>query len=387
LVIPRRLRQVARVSLPAVAIAVISAADLLVGRNVVLGLVVVAPLLAANIAGPALTATYGVLALAAGVLLGFFDDVYRGGDATRAQMVRLGVIALMTVVAVLLSRYRVQRERRLTQVTKVADAAQRAILLPVPERLGPVSVAVTYESAASEAMVGGDLYGFVATSHGLRVLVGDVRGKGLDAVRMSAQVLATFRERANDHPELPVLMAQLNRTVARVAETDEDFVTAVLAQLTDDGRLSLSNAGHPPPVLVGPGRIRWLDADPAYPPLGLGTGTPNLATVRLAPSDRILIYTDGLTEARDTRSRQFFSPEQIVEALDQPGTVGQAMGRLTAGVFDWSGGALHDDMALVLIEYQPNGEPLPDASATIARRGTEPVRMPPRAPTLDVAQG
>src|SRR5437763_15382154 len=112
----------------------------------------------------------------------------------------------MGVIGVLLSRYRIARERRLAQVIKVAEAAQRAILLPVPEQLGPVRVAVIYEGAASDAVVGGDLYGFVVTSHGLRILVGDVRGKGLDAVRMSAQVLATFRERANDHPELPVLM-------------------------------------------------------------------------------------------------------------------------------------------------------------------------------------
>ena len=230
--IPRRTGRVLLACLPAVAIVGVVLADMSVGASVVLGLVVVAPLLAANVAGPRLTAAYGVAALATAALLGVMDDAYDGGDATKAQVIRLVVIAVMGVTAVLLSRYRLARERRLTQVTKVAEAAQRAILLPVPERLGPVRVAVTYESAASEAMVGGDLYGFVVTSHGLRVLVGDVRGKGLDAVRLSAQVLATFRERANDHAELPALMQQLDHTVSRVAETDEDFATAVLVQLT-----------------------------------------------------------------------------------------------------------------------------------------------------------
>jgi phosphoserine phosphatase RsbU/P len=351
-VIPRRTGRVLLACLPAVAIVGVVLADMSVGTSVVLGLVVVAPLLAANVAGPGLTGAYGVAALATAVLLGVMDDAYEGGDATKAQVIRLVVIAVMGVTAVLLSRYRLARERRLTQVTKVAEAAQRAILLPVPERLGPVRVAVTYESAASEAMVGGDLYGFVVTSHGLRVLVGDVRGKGLDAVRLSAQVLATFRERANDHAELPALMQQLDHTVSRVAETDEDFATAVLVQLTEDGELSVSNAGHPAPALLSGAECRWLEPDLPEPPLGLGA-RGNLTRTQVVPSDRLLIYTDGLTEAREPGSRLFFSRDRIVRAVSDGATVTDAMSRLSKEVFAWSGGALHDDLALVLIEYHP----------------------------------
>jgi sigma-B regulation protein RsbU (phosphoserine phosphatase) len=361
----RRLGHVLLLALPAVAILVVTVADLAVGQSVVLGLVVVAPLLAANVTGPVLTGIYAVLALVTGVALGVHDDAYRGGDPTYAQVVRLAVIAAMGVVGVLLSRYRLAREQRLTQVIKVADAAQRAILLPVPDELGPVNVAVTYESAASEAMVGGDLYGFVVTRHGLRVLVGDVRGKGLDAVRMSAQVLATFRERANDDPELPALMTHLDGTVARVAESDEDFVTAVLLELADDGTLSLSNAGHPPPVVMGGGGVRWLEADPAWPPLGLG-GARSVIGMRLAPADRVLVYTDGLTEARHPASREFLSRERIIDAVSGPGTVTEAMSRLASDVAGWSGGALHDDIALVLIEYRPDRDQLDQPWESVA---------------------
>lgn len=352
LVIPARLARTGLVLLPGLVIAAVVVADLAVGRSIVLGLVVVAPLLAANVTGPVITAGYGVVALLAGILLGVADDAYVEGDPLHAQLIRLTVIALMGVTGALLSRYRLAHERRLTQVIKVAEAAQRAILLPVPEELGAVRVAVHYESAASDALVGGDLYGFVLTPHGLRVLVGDVRGKGLDAVRMSAQVLAAFRERANDDRELPALLDHMDRTVARAAETDEDFVTAVLVQLTDDGKLTVANAGHPPPILLSRTSPRWLEPDPARPPLGLG-GVGRALSVSMAPADRLLLYTDGLTEARDPRTRRFYSPQQIIQTISAVTTVADALAGVRDAVLDWSGGVLHDDIALVLIEYHP----------------------------------
>jgi phosphoserine phosphatase RsbU/P len=347
-----RLLRLALAALPGVAIAGVAAADLAVGQNVVLGLVVVAPLLAANVAGPRMTAGYGLAAFVAAVLLGFYDRAYEPGDTRNAQFVRLAVIALMGVLAVFLSRYRIEREQRLTQVIKVAEAAQRAILLPVPERLGQVRVAVHYESAAREALIGGDMYGFVLTDHGLRMLVGDVRGKGLDAVRLSAQVLATFRERAGDHPDLGTLLDRLDHTVAHVAESEEDFVTAVLVQIRDDGLMTVVNAGHPPPLLLAADGARLLEVEPPRPPLGLG-GSSGTLTTGVSAGDRLLLYTDGLTEARNPGTRAFLPAQQIVAALRAGDAVGDAVGELRDDVLRWSGGALHDDIALVLVEYDP----------------------------------
>jgi sigma-B regulation protein RsbU (phosphoserine phosphatase) len=350
-----RASRLALAALPGVAIAGVAVADMSVGRSVVLGLVVVAPLLAANVVGPRLTAAYGAAALIAAALLGIFDDAYQPGDARRAQLIRLVVIAVMGALAVFLSRYRLDRELRLTQVIKVADAAQRAILQPAPERLGQVRVAVHYESAAREALVGGDMYGFVQTEHGVRVLVGDVRGKGLDAVRLSAQVLATFRERAADHPDLGTLLDRLDRRVAEVAETDEDFVTAVLLQLTEDGVLTVVNAGHPAPILLSGGTATLLDVERSRPPLGL-PGTSGAVTTTMLPHDRLLLYTDGLTEARDPRTRAFLPVQRIVNAVAARDALGDAVVELRNQVVRWSGGALHDDMALVLLEYAPDAD-------------------------------
>jgi serine phosphatase RsbU (regulator of sigma subunit) len=333
-------------------------ADLLVGpENVVLGLVVVGPVLAASLSGPRVTAGYAATAVLLAALLGLSDHQYGESERLVAQLVRLVGVAIGGVIAVVASHYRVERERRLLAVTRVAEAAQRAILLPVPDRVGPVALAVRYESAASEALVGGDLYGLVDTQFGLRIVVGDVRGKGLTAVRLSAQVLAAFRERANDSADLAVLMEHMHRAVERAAATgsSEDFVTAVLAQVVPDGRLTLALAGHPPPLLLRAEGLLPLTPPAVRPPLGLvGEATPY--EVRLRAGDRVLLYTDGLTEARRPSDRQFLPDEAIASALSHPDAF-QALGALREHVVSWSGGRLADDVAMVLADYRPDGPP------------------------------
>src|SRR5438034_373924 len=132
----------------------------------------------------------------------------------------------------------------LVAVLVTSAVAQRPILRPVPARMGRVALAVRYLSASEDALVGGDFYDIAVTRHGLRVLVGDVKGKGLEAVQLAALVLASFRASAT-HPSLVELAAELDRGV-RPRLGEEDFVTAVLAQFGRNGELQLVNCGHPP---------------------------------------------------------------------------------------------------------------------------------------------
>jgi len=352
--------------LPAAAILVVTLADLTLSHDFVYGLVIIGPLLAASLNGPRVTAAYAIAALIIIVLSGAYHDVYGATGSRDSQLVRLAMITTMAPLSVLLAHYRIEREQRLIRMVKVAEAAQRAILLPVPDRLGPARVAVHYDSAATDSLIGGDLYGMVLTPFGLRILVGDVRGKGLDAVQMSARVLASFRERANDELDLAALMNRMEHAVGTALQDAEDFVTAVLVQLDPDGRLTVANAGHPPPVLIDTtGRATAIEPRSIRPPLGLG-GTAMVETVELTPGDRVLLYTDGLTEARRPRDRTFFPTEEIVRTVAEHEGVAPAIDALSKRVLAWSGGALHDDIALVLVEYVPQeaGHEAEDQSRT-----------------------
>ena len=199
-----------------------------------------------------------------------------------------------------------------------------------------------------EALVGGDLYEVVASPYGVRVIVGDVRGKGIDAVQLAATVLGRFRRAAFAHPSLSEVASSLDAIVSAVA-SDEDFVTAVLAEFHDDHTVTLVNCGHHPPMLVTATDDRLLPTGEPVPPLGLGP-RPSQVTAAWPADSRMLIYTDGLVEARDRRGR-FFPLAAHAHTLRE-GTLEDALDRLVSGLTAHSGHQVTDDLALVLVEHR-----------------------------------
>ncbi len=109
----------------------------------------------------------------------------------------------------------------------------------MPHRLGEVGIETLYLAAAEEARIGGDFYEAVDTPYGVRVLLGDVRGKGLPAVGVASAVTNSFREAAYDEPDLARLARHLDTSISRYGEVlaltspeaAEGFATAVLAQI------------------------------------------------------------------------------------------------------------------------------------------------------------
>jgi len=132
------------------------------------------------------------------VLLGVAAALLNNHEDVAPRLVRLAGLVVGSAFAVWAARRSIERDQRLDQIALVAEAAQVAILHPVPRRVGDYAVAVRYVSAAREAVVGGDFYEVVETAGGVRVLVGDVRGKGLPAVRLAATALGAFRETVYD---------------------------------------------------------------------------------------------------------------------------------------------------------------------------------------------
>jgi hypothetical protein len=337
---------------PLAVLALFSAFDLLAGRDVVvIGLLVIAPLLAATSRPVRETAAYAVAALGLAVLLGVVDGRYTGAELD-AQLVRMLGVTFGGVVAVLACRARVRAQARLAHVELVAASVQQALLTQVPSRVGQVEVATSYRSADEDALVGGDLYEVVATPWGVRVLVGDVRGKGLEAVSMAARVLGTYRALGSARRLGDDVMSDLDATVERLA-APEDFVTAVLLQIDGD-ELTVWNAGHPAPLLLRDGQVHRLAPDLPSPPLGLGA-RPTPHTHRLGADDLVLVHTDGLLEARDPGTRAFFPVDEVALRVLRPGDLPGGLRALGDEVREWAGG-LSDDIAMVLVRHSPPGE-------------------------------
>jgi phosphoserine phosphatase RsbU/P len=326
-------------------IVVVVGLDLVGGGNAeLLGLLVGPPILAASFVGPKRTVAVGLVALVAAVGYGRAVGVDLLAGSQGVPVVAIGVA---TVLSGVVARVRVEREGRLRAVTRVAEVAQRALLGGVPPALGSLRLAVLYASASAEASIGGDFYEALETPHGVRLLVGDVRGKGLDAVRLAGVVLGSFRDAAQDRPDLAQVTAALDRSVTR-AIGPEDFVTAVLVQVLGDGSAVVVNCGHPAPLLVRAGQAIELDPPEPAPPLGLGP-RPEPLRLRLALGDRILLYTDGASEAR---ARGGFFPLQTAAAFALVSADLEAgLESLWAELQRHVAGQLHDDVALLLIEH------------------------------------
>ncbi len=284
------------------------------------------------------TALVGGYALALAAALGPIDQIFDSTD----YFIRLTVLSIGSGLALYVSISRTARERWLTSVARIA---QEAILLPPPAQVGTVYVTTRYRCADRDVLVGGDLFDVANTEYGVRVLIADVRGKGLNATLTAAATVRTFRNAAYTEGDLRALMRHLDRTLASLA-TPEDFVTAAAAEF-HPGEVSVVNSGHHPPLLIGD-RPRALYPPEPDLPLGLGSSPPRL-DVPLRPGERLLLYTDGMAEARDRTGRMFDIRGQAA-TLPTGLSLDEVLDTLLARMDRHTGAATSDDVALVLCE-------------------------------------
>ncbi|MFD9002398.1 PP2C family protein-serine/threonine phosphatase [Streptomyces sp. NPDC059582] len=269
--------------------------------------------------------------------------------------------ALVGVLGAILAAHRIRRERTLASVRSVAETAQQVLLSPVPRRLGQVCVETLYLSAAAEARIGGDLYEAVPCNYGIRLLIGDVRGKGLVAVETAATMLGAFREAAHDEPDLVAVAHRVERSMTRRAaqlpgsEVAERFVTAVFAEIPDhEPVVRIVNCGHPPPLLIGRDGVTELDSSDPSPPLNLGVlvgDDYHVDVRRFRPGDQLLLYTDGVTETRD-RDGVFYPLTDRIRSWG-PLSPRELLDHLHKDLLDYSGGRLDDDTAALAAYRDP----------------------------------
>ncbi|MDX3072711.1 PP2C family protein-serine/threonine phosphatase [Streptomyces sp. MI02-7b] len=278
-------------------------------------------------------------------------------------------IVAVTLAAAYASHVRLQREEALFQVRLVADAAQQVLLRPLPHRMQCVEIESLYLASQEQARIGGDFYEAADTPHGVRLLIGDVRGKGLSAVGAAAAVTACFRESAHDEPDLRGIPPRLETSIARHSATfpgpdlPERFATAVLAEIPHgSGQVRILNCGHPPPLLIHRGEIRVLEPTMPSPPLNLARLIGDrywIDTFAFAPGDQLLLYTDGVTETRD-RTGAFFPLADWIRGQGRR-EPRELLDRLHQELLRYGGGRLGDDIAAVAV--QCNGVPAREPSA------------------------
>ncbi|MGW1159208.1 PP2C family protein-serine/threonine phosphatase [Streptomyces sp. NPDC002513] len=338
---------------------VITAADVASGPSITLGpLLVVAPTLTAWFAGPWTTGGIGVLAMAGEVVSGWRT----GSLASRNVVVEVIAIAVITSLIVFLCAVRDRRARQLARVRSVAEAAQQVLMWPLPSRLGPLRLACVYLASEEEAEVGGDLYAATRTDSAARVMIGDVRGKGLPALGEAALLLGAFREAAHHHASLPDLAVSLERSMTRYLadlepedEAGERFVTALLVEIADaEPLVRMTSCGHPAPLLLGPDNTVTVPRLHPAPPLGVCVTDPGNHAVDVlpfGPGDTLLLYTDGVIEARDHHGVFYPFAERAAQWTGQPPEA--LLHRIERDLLAHTGGRFGDDVALLAVHRAP----------------------------------
>ncbi|MCP3787371.1 serine/threonine-protein phosphatase [Micromonospora sp. A3M-1-15] len=323
-------------------LAIVSAVELADGRPAhYVALMVAAPFLAAALASWRVVVGVGLLATGIGAAFALAEQTM-----SLVTAVNVAGIALATAIAGAVAAVRQRQSERIAELSRLASVAQQAVLRSLGPQVGTLAVAARYISSTATAEIGGDLYEAMDTPYGVRMIIGDVRGKGLDAVRLASIVLGSYRHVAYERADLRAVVTDLDRAVARNVG-DEDFVTAALVE-ERGGTLTIVNCGHPPPLLLRRGAVIPLEPPAPAPPLGfMPVVRPRVE--RLEPGDRLLLFTDGLGEAR--RDGEFFPTADRAWRLLGHGTVADGLASLETALVEWVHGRLDDDIALVLMEY------------------------------------
>jgi sigma-B regulation protein RsbU (phosphoserine phosphatase) len=209
-------------------------------------------------------------------------------------------------------------KERLESELKIARNIQMSFL---PKKFPPFPEITSFALHADllpAREVGGDLYDFFLLGPGrLLFLVGDVSGKGVPAALFMAVTKTLIKGNAEQESDPAEILAKVNRELC-VDNESMLFVTMFLAILDcDTGELTFSNAGHNPPARIAPdGTVSWLAL-----PRGLFLGVMEdavyrTATVTLAPGEKLVAFTDGVTEAQNP-AQELFGTDRLMDVLSK----------------------------------------------------------------------
>jgi PAS domain S-box-containing protein len=242
--------------------------------------------------------------------------------------------------------------RLLTEERRIAQVLQQSLLPPGLPAIPGLEAAARYTPMGEGAEVGGDFYDLFAAGRAWGAAIGDVCGKGVEAAALTSLARHGIRALGRHDPAPSRLLDDLNELIRSERGNDTRFFTVLYVRLvpTPRGfRATVATAGHPLPlVLRADGRTDWI----GIPGRMLGPfAETNLEdqTVALAPGDALVLYTDGVTEART--GAELFGEERLRRTLaEMPGASAEALAaRVEEAVTTFQAGPLRDDMAVLVL--------------------------------------
>jgi serine phosphatase RsbU (regulator of sigma subunit) len=297
-----------------------------------------------NLSGIGRMETLGVL---------YVDSQSIGTGLSNTQLDALETLASEAAMAIYNARlYRESQEKRkMDEELAIAREIQQA-LLPSPNKTLPYVVACSLNFPCRE--VGGDYFDYFDMEGGrLGFALGDVAGKGMPAALLTSMIQGIFSAQTLLDLPLPAIISNVNRNLVRRG-TGNRFVTFFFGILDPEGNCTYTNAGHNPPFVLGRdgslqeltegGMVMGLFADAQY----------ESRTIPLKPGDHLVLYTDGVLEARNTAGEEF--GEDRLRALLRESrlcTTSEILARLQEAITTFSANTpQHDDITMMVLGYQ-----------------------------------
>jgi serine phosphatase RsbU (regulator of sigma subunit) len=246
-----------------------------------------------------------------------------------------------------------RRKEKIEEELSVARAIQQSLL---PRQLPSEGWFRACGSSIASHQVGGDYFDVIAVSESCwATVVADVSGKGVSSALLASLLQGAFLTAAEGSAAMADKVAHINRFLHERTEGGK-YATIFYCLLDRAGRLRYINAGHCAPILISQdGRHEYLETTAM--PVGLLPQTEFAVEERqLSPGDRLVIYSDGVTEAENLR-HQFFGGKQLREiAVAQARDSGAALHDAVLGAVKAfvDSASQADDITLVVVEYRPD---------------------------------
>jgi serine phosphatase RsbU (regulator of sigma subunit) len=276
--------------------------------------------------------------------------VPEASEAVLAQAELLGVFAGLAVAAA--ARVSdIPHVRRGGRVMSLPAGMQWDLLPPLSARTGGALIAGLLEPAYD---IAGDAFDYAVNGGDLHFAILDGMGHGIASTLLTGLAVGAYRHSRRHGEPVVGIHAAIDRVLAGYYD-DLSFATGIVGRLTAaSGRLEWSCAGHPPPLLLrGRKVVAELDCNPTLP-FGLGGGPPQPSTEQLEPDDAVLLYTDGVVEAR-TQDGELFGMDRLADLLEREAASGRTpeeqLRRLVRAVLEHQAGGLRDDATLLLVHW------------------------------------